>query len=143
MLDLWIPDVDSSGSSTRKQALCFQFRTFEADLASQELRKNGVLIRIPPQPFQVLAMLLERAGELVTREEIQRELWGDNISVEFDAGLNRCIRQLRAALADEAEAPRYIETVPRKGYRFIAAVNRTSVAAPPTTEPVSEGTFTK
>ena len=132
--------MDSSSGSTRKPALCFQFRAFEVNLGSQELRKNGVLIRVPPQPFQVLVMLLERAGELVTREEIQHELWGDDVSVEFDAGLNRCIRQLRAALADDADAPRYIETVSRKGYRFIAAVNQTRATARSSSVAVREGT---
>jgi len=83
-------------------------------------------------------MLLERAGEVVTREEIQRQLWGDDVSVEFDAGLNRCIRQLRATLADDADAPRYIETVPRKGYRFIAAVNRIQAVVHSSTPEVSK-----
>lgn len=83
-------------------------------------------------------MLLERAGELVAREDIQRELWGNDISVELDAGLNRCIRQLRAALADDADAPRYIETVPRRGYRFIAAVSQVRVAVSDLSEATAE-----
>ncbi len=86
-------------------------------------------MRLSPQPFQVLTLLLQHAGQLVMREDIQRELWGDDVSVEFDAGLNRCIRQLRAALEDDADAPRYIETVPRKGYRFIAAVSQVQVVS--------------
>jgi Tol biopolymer transport system component/DNA-binding winged helix-turn-helix (wHTH) protein len=112
----------------------FRFGSYELSTESGEIRKNGVLIRLAPQPFQVLLTLIEHAGELVDREELHRRLWGDDqLIVEFDAGLNRCIRQIRAALADSADAPRYIETEPRKGYRFIAAVETINgtIQAPP------------
>jgi Tol biopolymer transport system component/DNA-binding winged helix-turn-helix (wHTH) protein len=103
--------------------LTFRFGAFALSTDSGELRKYGALIKLAPQPFQVLVALVERAGELVTREELHDRLWRQNeTSVEFDAGLNRCIRQIRAALSDDADAPRYIETAPRRGYRFVAAL---------------------
>jgi Tol biopolymer transport system component/DNA-binding winged helix-turn-helix (wHTH) protein len=103
--------------------LTFRFGAFELSTDSGELRKHGVSIKLAPQPFQVLVALVERAGELVTREELHDRLWRQSeTSVEFDAGLNRCIRQIRAALSDDADAPRYIETAPRRGYRFVAAL---------------------
>jgi Tol biopolymer transport system component/DNA-binding winged helix-turn-helix (wHTH) protein len=103
--------------------LIFRFGAYDLSTDSGELRKYGVLVRLAPQPFQVLVTLVERAGELVTREELHDRLWRQNeTAVEFDAGLNRCIRQIRAALSDDADTPRYIETAPRRGYRFIAAL---------------------
>jgi DNA-binding winged helix-turn-helix (wHTH) protein/tetratricopeptide (TPR) repeat protein len=99
-----------------------RFGAFEADLQTCELRKNGKPVSIPPQPFKVLALLASRAGDLVTREEIQKELWGGDTFVDFEQGLNFCVKRLRAALGDDAERPRYIETLPRRGYRFVAPV---------------------
>src|SRR5215468_3355249 len=96
------------------------FGPFEADLASQELRKQGVRLRLPRQSFQILKMLLERPGELVTREELRAKLWPADTFVDFDHGLNAAVKRLRDALGDTAESPRYIETLPRQGYRFIA-----------------------
>ena len=87
-----------------------------------ELRRNGTRVRLQEQPFQILALLLERAGEVVTREELQRKLWAADTFVDFDNGLNIAIKKLRTALGDDAEAPRYIETLPRRGYRFLAQV---------------------
>ena len=98
----------------------FRFGTFELDAAAGELRKSGIPLKLHPQPFRVLLLLTERPGEVVTREEIQDCLWGNNTFVDFDRGINFCIRQIRATLADDAENPRYIETIPRRGYRFIA-----------------------
>jgi DNA-binding winged helix-turn-helix (wHTH) protein/tetratricopeptide (TPR) repeat protein len=89
------------------------------DVARAELRKAGIPLKLHPQPFRVLLLLIERAGEPVSRDEIQRSLWGHNHFVDFDGGINFCVRQIRAALADDAENPTYIETLPRKGYRFI------------------------
>ena len=98
-------------------------------MQSQEIRKHGILVRLAPQPFRVLVMLIEGRGELVDREELHTRLWGeDQLNVEFDVGLNRCIRQIRAALSDSAESPRYIQTEPRRGYRFVASVDMEGAA---------------
>jgi Tol biopolymer transport system component/DNA-binding winged helix-turn-helix (wHTH) protein len=108
----------------------FHFGAFDLSTDRKELRKNGLLIRLSPQPFQVLCLLLENAGELVTRDELRTRLWGDQTNVEFDAGVNRCIRQIRAVLNDDSEFPRYVETVPRQGYRFIGALGANPQALP-------------
>jgi TolB-like protein/DNA-binding winged helix-turn-helix (wHTH) protein/Tfp pilus assembly protein PilF len=100
------------------------FGQFELDAAASELRKAGTLIKLQPQPFRLLLLLAERAGTVVTREEIQRNLWSDSTFVDFEHGINFSINQIRSALADSADKPRYIETLPRRGYRFIAAVER-------------------
>ena len=100
----------------------FRFGPFVLSVAVGELHKAGTVLKLHPQPFRVLVLLVERAGALVTREEIQHALWGGHAWVDFDAGINFCIRQIRAVLADDAEKPRYIETVARKGYRFVAPV---------------------
>jgi len=99
-----------------------RFGSFEMDLRAGELRKHGVRIRLQTQPFQILGMLLERPGEVVTREELRRALWPGDTFVDFDHGLNNAINRLREALGDSAESPRFLETLPRRGYRFIAAV---------------------
>jgi TolB-like protein/DNA-binding winged helix-turn-helix (wHTH) protein/Flp pilus assembly protein TadD len=103
-----------------------RFGVFEADLRSSELRKGGVKIKLHHQPFQVLVLLLERPGELVTREELQRKLWSSDTFVDSEVGLNTAIKKLREALHDSAESPRYVETLPRRGYRFIAPVEEIS-----------------
>jgi len=100
-----------------------RFGLFELDLKSGQLRKNGSRIRIPQQPLQVLGLLLERPGEVVTREELRQRLWSPDTFVDFDHGLNKSVQKLRDALGDLAESPRFIETIPRVGYRFIAPVN--------------------
>jgi DNA-binding winged helix-turn-helix (wHTH) protein/Tol biopolymer transport system component len=100
-----------------------RFAEFELDGVSGELRKAGVSLRIQPQPFRVLQLLVERPGQIVTREEIQRCLWGDNTFVDYERGINFCVNHIRAVLGDDAEQPRYIETLTRRGYRFIAAVS--------------------
>jgi TolB-like protein/DNA-binding winged helix-turn-helix (wHTH) protein/Flp pilus assembly protein TadD len=99
-----------------------RFATFEVDLRSGELHKQGIKIKLHDQPFQVLAMLLEHPGELVTREQLHQRLWPSDTFVDFDVGLNSAIKRLRDALSDSAEAPRFVETLPRRGYRFIAPV---------------------
>jgi TolB-like protein/DNA-binding winged helix-turn-helix (wHTH) protein/Tfp pilus assembly protein PilF len=101
-----------------------RFGAFEADLRSGELRKHGMKIKLQDQPFQILAMLLERPSEIVTREELRHKLWPADTFVDFDVGLNAAIKRLRDALGDSAESPRYIETLPRRGYRFVAAAER-------------------
>ncbi|MBV9084639.1 MAG: winged helix-turn-helix domain-containing protein, partial [Acidobacteriaceae bacterium] len=100
----------------------FRFGIFEANPETGELRKRGVRIKMRAQAFSVLLMLLERAPELVTREEMRQRLWGDGTFVDFDHGLNTAINNIRDALNDSAAQPRYVETVSGKGYRFIAPV---------------------
>ncbi len=99
-----------------------RFGVFELDLSAGELRKNGVKLRLQGQPFQVLTLLLERAGEVVTREELQQKLWPSDTFVDFDHSLNTAINKVREALGDSASSPRYVETLARRGYRFIAPV---------------------
>src|SRR4051812_20424275 len=99
-----------------------RFGIFEADLQTGELKKRGVRVRLQEQPFQVLAALLARPGELITREELQRQVWAADTFVDFDHGLNKAINKIREALGDSAENPRFVETVARRGYRFIADV---------------------
>jgi len=105
------PDPPSSG---------LRFGIFEMDLASGELRRGGVLVRLPPQPFQLLALLAQREGEVVSREQIRVALWGDGTVVDFDQRLNSCVNQIRQVLSDDADSPRYVETLPRRGYRWLA-----------------------
>ena len=100
-----------------------RFGVFEVNLRSGELRKHGLRLRLPGQPFKILAILLERPGAAVTREELQKSLWPDDTFVDFEHSLNSAIKKLRAVLGDSAESPRYIETLPRLGYRFIAPVD--------------------
>jgi DNA-binding winged helix-turn-helix (wHTH) protein/Tol biopolymer transport system component len=102
------------------------FGPFELDVVAGELRKAGALIKLQPQPFRVLLLLAERAGAVVTREEIQQHLWSETTFVDFEHGINFSINQIRGALADDAEKPRYVETLPRRGYRFIAEVRAAS-----------------
>src|SRR5687767_5936470 len=101
----------------------FRFGRFEFDPSKGELRKRGRAVKLQIQPFRVLAMLLSRPGEVVTREELQRALWPTGTFVEFDQGINTAIRKIRYVLDDTAENPRFIETVPRRGYRFVAPVD--------------------
>src|SRR5262245_10205634 len=99
-----------------------RFSTFEVDLQAQELRKAGLRLKLSGQPFQVLAILLERPGTVVTREELQKRLWPDTF-VDVDHNLNTAINKIREALGDSSENPRFVETLPRRGYRFIAPIN--------------------
>src|SRR5215472_16098151 len=99
-----------------------RFATFELDLQARELRKNGLKLKFHGQPFEVLAMLLERPGKLVSREQLRERLWPTDTFVDFDHGVNTAINRLREALGDSADNPRFIETLPRRGYRFIAPV---------------------
>src|SRR5690349_18031491 len=98
------------------------FGVFEVDLRSAELRKHGVRIKLQEQPFQILSLLLEHPGEVVTREELREKLWPAHTFVDFDRSLNKAMTKLRAALGDSADSPRYVETIPRHGYRFLAPV---------------------
>src|SRR6185436_3189321 len=99
-----------------------RFGSFELDEDRAELRRSGELVRLPPQPFKALLLMIDRPGCLVTREELRRTLWGDGRFVDFDAGLNFCIRQLRAALGDPASQSAVIVAVPRRGYKFVAPI---------------------
>src|SRR6202051_1104653 len=96
-----------------------RFGTFEVDVPAGELRKNGIKLKLQEQPLQVLCMLIEHSGEVVTREELRNRLWPADTFVDFDHGLNAAIKRLRDALGDSAENPRFVETVTRRGYRFI------------------------
>ena len=103
-------------------ALRVRFGCFEADLRKGELRKQGLQIKLQEKPFQMLAVLLERAGELVTREEMRQRLWPADTFVDFDANLNTALNKLRQALGDSAENSRFVQTIPRRGYCFIVPV---------------------
>jgi eukaryotic-like serine/threonine-protein kinase len=107
-----------------------RFGAFDVDLRSGEVYKHGIRLKLQAQPFQVLALLLERAGDVVTREELRQKLWPADTFVDFDTGLNSAIKKLRDVLGDSAEEPRYIETLPRRGYRFIARVENGDSTAP-------------
>ncbi len=106
-------------------SLIFRFGPFEARTCAQELSKNGTAVRLRGQPFAILELLVSRAGEVVTREEIRQKVWPVDTFVDFEHGLNTSIKKLRQALCDSATEPRYIETLPRLGYRFIAPVETT------------------
>jgi DNA-binding winged helix-turn-helix (wHTH) protein len=108
-----------------------RFGVFELDLSAGELRKSGVKLRFQGQPFQVLALLLEHAGEVVTREELQQKLWPSDTFVDFDHSLNTAINKVREALGDSASSPRYVETLARRGYRFISPVQTRDPANSP------------
>ena len=108
-----------------------RFGVFELNLDLEELRKNGTLLKLPPQPFKLLALLANRSGQVVTRDEIQAQLWGNDTFIDFEQGVNKCIKQIRTALSDNPDNPLYLETIPRRGYRFLAPVRTKIVPAPP------------
>src|SRR5258708_6436974 len=111
----------------------FRFGRFEADAGRSTLSRSGLRVRLQDQPFRVLLLLLERPGEIITREELRQQLWPEGTHVDFDGGLNVIFKKVRAALDDDSDNPRFIETVPRRGYRFIAPVTVESVAVEPAT----------
>jgi cholera toxin transcriptional activator len=120
-----------------------RFGVFEANLAAGELRKNGSRVRLQEQPFQLLALLIERPEQLVSREELRNKLWAADTFVDFDHSLNTAIKKIREALGDSAVNPRYVETVARRGYRFLApvqtpveAVSESAITAPAESAPV-------
>src|ERR1700704_31341 len=108
-----------SSSETR----LVRFGVFEVDIAAGELRKSGVRLRLQEQPFQVLAVLLDHAGKVVTREDLRQRVWPADTFVDFDHSLNTAVNKIREALGDSATSPRFVETLARRGYRFIAPVN--------------------
>ncbi len=116
-----IPQIPPDMSAPPNNCIV-RFATFELDLREEQLRKDGLLVRLAPQPFKLLAWLATHAGKLVTRQELCEQIWGPGLVVDFDQGLNHCIKQVRLALEDDPDNPRFIETVPKRGYRFIAEV---------------------
>lgn len=121
-----------------------RFGVFAVDLAAGELRKNGVRIRLQEQPFQILAILLERPGDVVTREELRQRLWPADTFVDFDHSLNTAVNKLREALGDSASSPRYVETLARRGYRFLGTLERADTPPDPAAAaPVADKTAAK
>lgn len=110
--------------SDLRPAQRYRFGIFEVDAATGELRRQGMRVKLNAQPFQVLLMLLERPGQLITREEISQLLWPDGTFVDYDHGLNSAVNRIREALGDTAGSPRFVETLARRGYRFLAPVER-------------------
>jgi len=113
-----------------KDSRIVRFGVFEADLDAGELRKHGLKIRLPEQAFQVLAMLAERPGEIVTRAELRERLWPGRAYVDFERGLNKAVNRLRSALGDSGTNPRFVGTATRRGYRLLAPIATESVQAP-------------
>src|SRR5712671_4688316 len=116
--DAVMPMPPSSSESRLRR-----FGVFEVDLAAGELRKNGALMRLQEQPFQVLCILLESAGRVVTRDDLRQKIWPADTFVDFDHSLNTAVNKIRETLGDSASSPRFVETLARRGYRFIAPVN--------------------
>ncbi len=114
-------------SATQK---LLRFGVFELNLDTEELFKSGIPIKLPPQPLKLLVLLASRAGQVITRDEIQEQLWVGETFVDFAHGVNKCINQIRTVLGDDADRPIYIETRPRRGYRFIAPVVSKTIPAP-------------
>ena len=108
----------------------FRFGVFELDPVTGELRRDGQPVSLQPQPARVLALLASRPGELISRDELQREIWGEETFVDFEHGVNFCVSRIRAALRDDAETPRFVETLPRRGYRFVAPVKQVKSSPP-------------
>lgn len=144
-------EFDAIVTPVRLRPRLLTFGVFELDAVTGELRKQGRLIHLRHQPVNVLRLLLERAGDLVTRREITEELWPDDVDVDVEQGLNHCMKEIRAALGDRPDSPRFIQTLPRRGYRFLievhangrdpGAVNEGTPAPPPLAlvEPVGSG----
>src|SRR5438034_672838 len=128
-----------------RSAQIVRFGIFEADLQTGELHKNGVKVPLQGQPFQVCAILLKHSGELVTREELRQQVWPEDTFVDFDHALNTAITKIRIALRDDADNPRFVETLPRRGYRFIAPVDKPIAPEPalPPAQHAAEGIKTK
>jgi TolB-like protein/DNA-binding winged helix-turn-helix (wHTH) protein/Tfp pilus assembly protein PilF len=124
--------VQAANSTAR----ILRFGAFELDLQNGELRRAGVLIKVSPQQLQVLQLLAENAGQVLTREEIQREVWGTDVFVDFDRNLNVCVAQIRGALNDDSDSPRFIQTIPKRGYKFIAPVERVGATKETSIAPV-------
>lgn len=122
MLSLAFTPQRSAMQDSASSPRILRFGVFEVDLRVGELRKHGLRIHVQEQPLQILALLLERGGDLVTRDEFQQKLWPDHSVADPGRSLNKAVAKLRSALADRAQAPRYIETLHRRGYRFLAPI---------------------
>ncbi len=127
-----------SNSRSNPAAMLLRFGVFEADLAAGELRKNGARIRLQEQPFQVLAALLENAGQVVTRDHLREKIWPADTFVDFDHSVNTAVNKIREALGDSASSPRFVETLARRGYRFIAPVESVAADHDPATSTIQE-----
>jgi DNA-binding winged helix-turn-helix (wHTH) protein len=108
---------------TQAPSPTYRFGEYELDTAAGELRRHASRLKLQPQPFKLLVLLVRRAGRLVTREEIRHELWSEGTFVDFEQAVNFCIKQIRDVLKDQADRPLYVQTVPKRGYRFIAPVD--------------------
>lgn len=117
----------------------YRFGVFEADATTGELRRQGIRVRLNAQPFQILCLLLARPGELLSRDEIARELWPDGTFVDYEHGVNSAVNRIREALGDSASNPRYVETLARRGYRFVAPVERIGEGEPSDGVAIGEG----
>src|ERR1035441_1558821 len=122
----------AGGMTEPRPARPDRFGAYEADAASGELRRQGLRVKLNSQPFQVLLLLLERPGEVLTREEISRELWPDGTFVDYEHGVNSAVNRIREALGDKAGHARFVETLARRGYRFVAPVERIPPGENPT-----------
>ena len=120
----------------------YRFGAFEADAGTGELRRKGLLIRLNGQPFQLLILLIERQGQLLTRDEIARELWPDGTVVDFEHGVNSAVNRIREALGDSAADSRFVQTLARRGYRFVAPVEQVNPSQAPA-EPVKLGKISR
>jgi cholera toxin transcriptional activator len=118
--------------------MLYRFGAFEADARTGELRRQGLRVKLHSQPLQLLLLLLERPGELLTREEISRELWPEGTFVDYEHGVNSAMNRIREALGDKASHPRFIETLARRGYRFVAPVERIALPEDSATKPEAE-----
>ena len=118
----------------------YRFGVFEADASTGELRRQGIRVKLNAQPFQVLLLLLDRPGQLLTREEISRDLWPEGTFVDYEHGVNSAVNRIREALGDTASNPRFVETLARRGYRFVAPVERIQDSESQATEPASQAT---
>jgi DNA-binding winged helix-turn-helix (wHTH) protein len=107
-----------------------KFGPFEADLKTRELWKGGMKLKLGGQPFEILTMLVERPGQLVTRDELKKRIWSEDTFVDFSHGLNAAVNKLREALSDSVEEPKYIETLPRRGYRFVGKIEEPEAPLP-------------
>jgi TolB-like protein/DNA-binding winged helix-turn-helix (wHTH) protein/Tfp pilus assembly protein PilF len=129
-----VPDPDPK----QEPSTIARFGRFEADLQQGTLAREGTPVKLQPQPFKVLALLLRRAGEVVTRDEIRLEVWGEDTFVNFDQGLAYCLNQIRSALGEQAQAAQYVQTLPRRGYRFLAPVSWEDAPVPAPQAPPDE-----
>ena len=124
-------DRSGPGAARASMRTLIRFGTFQLDPQAGQLLKNGRVVRLKPQPLRLLQLLLSRPGDLVTRDEIRDVLWGTETFVDFEQGMNTAVRQIREALGDDAETPIFVETVPKRGYRFIAPVDSGAPAPAP------------